>query len=662
MTSVTRSQPQGFRTDINGLRAWAVMAVVLFHFAVPGFSGGFVGVDVFFVISGFLMAGIIIGGQEAQRFSLPAFYAARARRIVPALLVVIVAVLLIGWFILMPVDYQQLGRHARESVFFTSNLRYLSEAGYFDSASHQKWLLHTWSLSVEWQFYLFYPLVLMALRRWLPGRSVLLWVHGIGLLASLALSQWWVAEEANRAFYLLTSRAWELLLGGSVFLLGERLKGSDQQRRALELLGFALILLALFGLDASRPWPGLLALLPTLGAALILLAARQQSLWSGSAVAQWLGTRSYSIYLWHWPLMVWLTYFGYEREPLWVGTAIALSLLLGHLSYHLIEQPASRWLGRRSLWRGVAWLLLAMVVIAVAAQWVRRSGIPERLPEPVARVEAERHNKNPHQKACLGNPQGCVLGGPEVTALVVGDSHADSSVMAVVDALADPARQGVYFRAESACLLIPQARRNGKGLQEDCEALRADLFNDFDGRYPGAPLILINRLTAYALGDLFESRDGKPQAPMVYFSEKTQVPTEAFLAEFRQHYLDSICQLTQRRTVYVLLPVPDMPIDVPRAMGRALMRGLPIEASTTLAQYQARNAFARSIMKEAAERCGLILLDPVPLLCPDGRCMGEQDGMPLYVDDDHLSMRGNRRLIPLFQSLFTRAPAAAQPE
>lgn len=227
---------EGFRTDINGLRAWAVVAVVLYHFGVPGFAGGFAGVDVFFVLSGFLMAGIVIGGVEVGRFSLGGFYLARARRILPALLVLVLAVLVVGWFLLMPSDYQTLGRHARESVFFTSNLRYLAESGYFDASSHEKWLLHTWSLSVEWQFYLIYPLVLAGLARLRPGRAVLLGAHVVVLLGSFALCQFLTATKPSQAFFLLQARAWELLLGGLVFLAGERLTLSARLRVWIESL------------------------------------------------------------------------------------------------------------------------------------------------------------------------------------------------------------------------------------------------------------------------------------------------------------------------------------------------------------------------------------------------------------------------------------------
>ena len=580
---------------------------------------------------------------------------ARARRIVPALLVTVIAVLVAGAFILMPNDYQEMGRHARESVFFTSNLRYLSEAGYFDTASHEKWLLHTWSLSVEWQFYLFYPLALMLLQRLLPGRRSLVWLHVVGLLLSLGLSVAWVSDTPERAFYLLPARAWEMLLGGMVFLLAAERVFTEATRRALEWSGLALILITLFFVDAGSPWPGALALLPTLGAAMVLMGARQDSIWTGSYVAQWLGARSYSIYLWHWPLMVGLTYYSLQREWSWVVLAIVLSLVLGHLSFHLVEGPASRWLNKRSNLRALGWLLLAFVLVAVAAQLVRRSGFPERLPEAVAAIETERHNKNPRQKECLNAEARCVFGGEQVAALVIGDSHADSIVTAVVDALPDVRRQGVYFKGDSGCLLVEGARWAGSGKHEGCEALRKELFEGLDELHPGVPVILINRVTSYAMGDGFADPAITPQAPMVYFSRKASEPDAEFLGEFRQHYLDSTCRLARERELYVLMPVPDMPVEVPKAMGKALLRGLSVDVFTTRAQYHARNDFVRGLMKEAAESCNVKLLDPLPYLCDDQVCHGQRDGIPLYVDDDHLSEHGNRLLLPLFAPLF--APA-----
>ncbi|HDC4429464.1 TPA: acyltransferase, partial [Enterobacter asburiae] len=161
-----------FRHDINGLRAIAVMAVVLFHFNPSMLPGGFIGVDVFFVISGFLMTSIIVGGINNNSFNIAKFYCARANRIIPALSVLCITLLIFGWFNLTPSDYKMLAKHAASSIGFISNIIYMGETGYFDASSHEKWLLHTWSLSVEWQFYIFYPLLIILLKKFISLESI----------------------------------------------------------------------------------------------------------------------------------------------------------------------------------------------------------------------------------------------------------------------------------------------------------------------------------------------------------------------------------------------------------------------------------------------------------------------------------------------------------
>jgi peptidoglycan/LPS O-acetylase OafA/YrhL len=208
-----------FRGDINGLRAWAVALVVLYHFKIAPVAGGFVGVDVFFVISGFLMTDIVLRGLEQPAgFSLKAFYWARVRRIVPALLVLCLCLLVLGWFFLLSADYRQLASHSQMALGFASNVRFHREAGYFDAASHDKWLLHTWSLSVEWQFYLLFPLVLMWVWRVWPKRRALVIALALLASASWGVSQWLLAGQQSAAFYLLHGRAWEMLAGALVCL------------------------------------------------------------------------------------------------------------------------------------------------------------------------------------------------------------------------------------------------------------------------------------------------------------------------------------------------------------------------------------------------------------------------------------------------------------
>lgn len=322
-----------FRKDINGLRAFAVIAVVLFHFKASWMPGGFAGVDVFFVISGFLMTGIIFKGLENNNFSVLNFYVARANRIIPALAALCLVLLVFGWFYLTPLEYKALGKHAASSIGFLSNVIYWREAGYFDAASHEKWLLHTWSLSVEWQFYIIYPLVLLALKRIFSLKilkSLVIVATVIGFIFSVYATYKW----PNASYYLFPMRAWEMMLGGVAFLYPLKLQESN--KRLVEILGLILIVGSYIFITGDDPWPGYLALFPVLGTFLVIQAQRNESIITGNIIFQKLGAWSYSIYLWHWPLVV---FFYYQYDHNLIG--IPLSIILGYLSYKLIERKGA---------------------------------------------------------------------------------------------------------------------------------------------------------------------------------------------------------------------------------------------------------------------------------------------------------------------------------
>lgn len=354
-----------FRADINGLRAVAVIAVVLFHFRVAGFGGGFVGVDVFFVISGYLMTRLILGPLAAARFSVFGFYLARARRIFPALAALCALLLLFGWFALSPMDYKLLAKHAGASLLFLSNQVYWKESGYFDADAHEKWLLHTWSLSVEWQFYLLYPLLIVAAHRLLrrpAGIAGALWAV---CLASLAWSAHLAFANPSKAFFLLPTRTWEMLAGGLVFVHQDACNRLARKLPWREPAGLAAILAASLLFSPDTPWPGLAALLPVAGAALVLLDSGGRTLLLGSAALQAIGRWSYSIYLWHWPIVVWLSQSQSRQGGAWIAAGMAASLLLGWLSFRLVEQPARRFVNRFRLAPALA-LSAAMVLVPFA--------------------------------------------------------------------------------------------------------------------------------------------------------------------------------------------------------------------------------------------------------------------------------------------------------
>ncbi len=353
-----------FRKDINGLRAIAVIAVLLFHFNPGWLPGGFAGVDIFFVISGYLITGIILRSLEAGNFSLIAFYKSRARRIIPALAVLCFVLLLAGWFYLLPQDYSELGKHIAASLGFISNVIYWFEAGYFTPGAHEKWLLHTWSLSVEWQFYMVYPLVLLALSR-VIGLQHLRWLILGACLAGFGFCVYGSFKWPEPSFYLLPTRAWELLVGAVACVFPITLQRAHQ--RALERVGLGLMLTSFFVLSEKDIWPGYLAILPVMGALAVILAARQDSFLTSNRFSQWTGTLSYSLYLWHWPVVVFMSYSGYLGETPNLLLGILCAFVLGLASYQLIEKSPAATPGRLR-WRfATVSALIGSVFVAAGA-------------------------------------------------------------------------------------------------------------------------------------------------------------------------------------------------------------------------------------------------------------------------------------------------------
>lgn len=323
-----------FRDDVNGLRALAVVAVVLFHFKPSLLPAGFAGVDVFFVISGYLMTGAIFPKVEAAAFSLAGFYWGRAKRLIPALLALAAVLLIWGYFNLLPLEYKQLGEHAASALVFASNLVLYSESGYFDSSSHLKWLLHTWSLSVEWQFYLIYPLIIMAVVRTM-GAKAGRWSIVLMMGLSFVFATWASYRFESFAYYMLPARAWEMLIGGVVYLYPIELKGL--KKVATALAGLMLIIGSLLALDSHTPWPGQWALLPVLGTCLVIAAGVTGSRLARNGLVAWLGKTSYSTYLWHWPICVYLYSNGLAELPLAVALGVGCSFVLGLVSYLTVE-------------------------------------------------------------------------------------------------------------------------------------------------------------------------------------------------------------------------------------------------------------------------------------------------------------------------------------
>jgi peptidoglycan/LPS O-acetylase OafA/YrhL len=634
-----------FRKDVNGLRAIAVIAVVLFHFNASWMPGGFAGVDVFFVISGFLMTGIIFRGLEKQSFSILKFYVARANRIIPALAVLCLFLLVFGWFYLTPLDYRALGKHVASSMTFISNIIYWKESGYFDAASREKWLLHTWSLSVEWQFYIIYPLVLVAMKKFMSIKAMKATVLA-GAVFGFIFCVIVTSIKPNPAYYLLPTRAWEMMVGGVAYLYPFAIQ--EKRKRPVEWLGLFLIIGSYFLITKDHLWPGYLAIFPVLGSFLILQAQRNDSFITTNIVSQKIGAWSYSIYLWHWPLVVGIYYFSLNSVYVYAG--IVLSVLLGFLSNKYIEN-----IKLRNDFSG--WLdclkckpvFLSVLIFLVGSMIFITNGFEYHYLNAVVIADKEANNKNPHK--CMDNKFPCIIGNDKnIKAIVLGDSHAEALTTSVSHSI-NLSQYGIIALTNASCPFVLNIMSIKKG--DFCYKKNISRMEYLNSHYFGVPVFLVSRTGVYLYGENDPRRieSIKDTQSLIYFTKKYSLATESLHAEFENNLNLTVSGLIVNHPVYLVQPTPEMGRNIPKTLARNIFNGTNSDdLSIDYNLYLKRNERIRRLNSRVAAKNGITVLDPVPYLCFDGRCMAQFKGRPIYYDGDHISEYGNKLLAPMFKS------------
>ena len=635
----------GYRPDIDGLRAIAVLLTVVFHAYPTVLPGGFVGVDVFFVISGYLISGIVFRQLRTGSFSLVTFYANRIRRIFPALLAVLTASAVAGWYLLLPQEYRLLGKHIASGAGFVQNIVLQREAGYFDIASDLKPLLHLWSLAIEEQFYMLYPLLM--LLAWRAGAKALGVLLLVAAFASFVLNLVGVRHDLVFTFFWPHTRVWELLFGAGLAYAQVFYQHSVSTRtaNALSLLGLASIGTAAFVLSKTHHFPGAWALMPVLGAAAILLAGPQAwvnaRLLSHRAMVA-IGLISYPFYLWHWPLLSFTAIVHGETASPWArSAAVAISFGLAWLTYRYLEQPL-RFGPRKAA--ATTGLVVALAVVGAAGYAIHATGgVEHRFPltRQHATYDKWTWGRNPECAARyphLASIPYCLLG-PDALARValIGDSHANHYYPGLVE-------QGlnVINLGKGSCLgffgvttHIPLPRPQG----EICPPDHLNLALQFAIDNPHISHIALT-------GRFQQYHDDESEAKI--FTTDAQGQTLSGNPQVFRHALDhTLARLVASgKHIVFIMDNPDILFDPKECIQLpALRRQQPIKspcATSRSSIEQRHSAYRATALSVLAKYPAVKVFDPFNALCDASLCWAVRGSDVLYRDTDHLSLQGSR--------------------
>lgn len=651
-----------YRPDIDGLRAVAVLSVVLFHAGVPWLPGGFVGVDVFFVISGYLITRILVEEESAGHYSIADFYVRRARRILPALYCVLAAVLLFGLLLLLPLELLGLSKSVLATTLFSSNFLFWRQSGYFDVSAELKPLLHTWSLAVEEQFYVLWPLLLVFFYRrgWsIPWATFAL----IGL--SFALSCLFLPEKPSAVFFLLPGRAWELLIGAWIATGCFDEPKSRFWRDCFSVVGVILLAGSVLLLSKALPFPGWNALFPCVGAVLIIAAGK------GAVVNRYLlsarplvfvGLVSYSFYLWHWPILSYVRILNLGLlPPLAAGISVVLSFLLATWSWRFVENRYRRAgrAGQKPAFVLFKYSIGGLALCLIAGAVVLLQGLPSRISIQAIDAQDAAHDFNETRGVCqlnmgqvrLPDLEKCtssrVGGGAKKTLVVWGDSHAEAMIPGIT-VMPDLEEGRLFQTTKTSCppLIGAVVVRGGREYQE-CSQFNSEVIKFLRQRDDLTTIVLAARWPVYALETGFGVSENVAGAPTYSLLASKEAPFSASnsVEVFRASLGNTIDQLVRAgKKVIVVGAVPEMMFDVPSCVARKRMSLLPaVDCGLPQGTVVERVGEVNSAIEDATRQYKALAVFPSQMLCREGYCRVESPTTEiLYYDHNHLSTAGAR--------------------
>lgn len=673
----------GYRPEVDGLRALAVVPVLIFHLGIEVagsrvLPGGFLGVDVFFVISGYLITGIILAELSAGRFSLPGFWERRARRILPALLLVVGVTIPAAYFMMTPDQMINYSQSLVAVVSFSSNLLFWKESGYFDTTTELKPLLHTWSLAVEEQFYLLFPLVLWLVWRVARDRLLFLLIGLAGISLAGAILFGKTAPDAT--FYFLPFRGWELLAGAIIAVWEHRgghisLKPLSQ---AVCAFGLLAILASMAMVTPELRHPGLVTLPTVLGTAAILAGARNDGIVRpvlSLPLLVGVGLISYSLYLWHQPLIAFVRIYSLGPPGLVETLGVVLaSLLLSYLGWRFVETPCRRRSSTATRPLIASLVLISAAIGAFGLLGHFERGLPGRLsPEERAAADSywERETLTQDGRECHARPpeDACRIGEGSNDWVVVGDSHGPPITAALADRL-DLAAARVWDFTQSGCpFLLGVTVKDDHGF---CHQRNTRVMEELAGLAPST-VILVQRLPMHLSGVGFDNGEGGVEdlqgTLMVWDSETGESSGAAGFDEIAGAMERAVSRVLKAGHRLILIyPIPEAGWHVPQttfklkrfgpyADAEPLMReGLLTIDSETVAT---RLAPAHRLLDGLGTSDGLVRLRTMRLFCDrrfPGRCETEDETDTFYVDANHLSTHGANRIVTEILRLAVEDP------
>ncbi len=650
-----------YRSDIDGLRAIAVLVVVLFHSGLDGLGGGYVGVDIFFVISGFLITGIIVRELGSGDFSIVKFYERRCRRILPALVVVVMACVAVGYLLLTPEASRDLGESVVATALFSSNMLFFFESGYFDRAAELKPLLHTWSLAVEEQYYLFFPMLLVLIAK-LGKAYYARWLISLGLI-SFTFCIVLTGTDPSAAFYWIPSRGWELLVGSVIALQIIPRPENRLLRETCSFSGAILLAYSVLRFTPETPFPGVAAAVPIFGAALIIYSGTAGSSLVSRALSLrplvFIGLISYSLYLWHWPILVYAKIYLIEEPSLSVKALMLLcTFIISALSWRFVETPFRKkaLLGDRARLFGF-FAVVSVALVASGSLLISGQGSNKPVDHRVD-LGPQESSSWVRWNSCGDdffqidkgeNP--CSIG--EATGktrfIVWGDSHA-GALADGIDLSAKKSRLKGILANQTACPpLLGIERRN----RTSCSEFNQHVLDFVSQNRTIETVILVGRWALSTKGTRYKEEPGDP----VYLVnvEDPDNHSRSNLELFQRGLRNTVNTLRgMGKDVVLVNPIPEVGYDVPSALVIAKKRGLDVNdiVAPTLDEYRERTREVRSVFDKLQAQSLVNLVTPETFLCDGSTCKVSIDDTPLYRDDDHLSIFGSEFVSQAFDKIF----------